>query len=230
VTAVYAHRGASTEYPENTLAAFRRAMELGAAGIELDVHLSADGVPVVIHDWTVDRTKDGIGLVSEMTITELKSLDAGGGEKIPTLAEVLDLMGNELHLGIEVKANKVAEAVVREIRGRNIRCTILSFDWNTLRYVRMQDPDVELWVTTIVASEEAIAVAKELGATALSVFHNALDEDIAGYLKEQDLGFWVRTVNEPERALTCAGWGAIGICTDDPAAIQQTLGERHPQT
>ncbi len=72
---IYAHRGASAEFPENTLAAFRRALELAVEAIELDVHLSADGVPVVIHDQTVDRTTDGSGAVHEMTVVELQALD-----------------------------------------------------------------------------------------------------------------------------------------------------------
>ena len=96
-----AHRGASRVAPANTLAAFEKAAELGADGIELDVHLSADGVPVVIHDFTVDATTDGSGRVGDLTLTRLKELDAGSsfsldfaGERIPTLAEVLDSVSN----------------------------------------------------------------------------------------------------------------------------------------
>ena len=94
---ILAHRGASAEAPENTLVAFRRARELGADGVELDVTLTRDHVPVVIHDDTVDRTTDGHGSVSAMTVLEIKHLDAGKwksqeflGEAIPTLAEVFD--------------------------------------------------------------------------------------------------------------------------------------------
>jgi glycerophosphoryl diester phosphodiesterase len=230
VTAVYAHRGASTEYPENTLAAFRRALELSAGGIELDVHLSADGVPMVIHDWTVDRTTDRFGLVSEMTFDELQSLNAGEGEKIPTLGQVLDLIGDKLCVNIEVKANEAGAAVLRELQGRNTPALILSFDWNVLRYVRSQDADVVIWPIAIAATDEAINVARDLRAPALAILHKAIDEDIVAQLKEQGLGLWVWTVNDQQRARIYADWGVIGICTDDPVTIQQALQERLLQT
>ena len=83
---IIAHRGASEEEPENTLRALRRAIELGADMVELDVHLSRDGHPVVIHDFRVDATTDGAGEVSALTLAELRRLDAGRGERIPTLS------------------------------------------------------------------------------------------------------------------------------------------------
>lgn len=107
---VFGHRGAPRQAPENTLAAFRRAAELGADGIELDVHLSADGVPVVIHNTKVDATTDGTGYVSHLTRAQLKALDAGthfdaafAGERIPTLREVLAEVGQDLLINIELK-------------------------------------------------------------------------------------------------------------------------------
>jgi glycerophosphoryl diester phosphodiesterase len=108
---IFAHRGASRRAPENTLAAFAAAMEVGADGVELDVHLSADGVPVVIHNARVDATTDGVGWVNDMTLDALKRLDAGvpmggefAGETIPTLEEVLNLVGDRLLINIELKA------------------------------------------------------------------------------------------------------------------------------
>ena len=101
---VLAHRGASAYAPENTIAAFRLAHELGADGIELDVQLTRDKIPVVIHDDTVDRTTDGKGLVRELTIAEIARLDAGtwktedfAGEGIPTLAQVFEALSDWLH-------------------------------------------------------------------------------------------------------------------------------------
>lgn len=222
---VYAHRGASAEFPENTLAAFSRAIELGVYGIELDVHLSSDGVPVIIHDDSVDRTTNGTGSVKDVTVEELQKLDAGDGEKIPTLAEVLDLVGDKLHVDIEVKANRAGAAVLDEVRGRDTRWLISSFDWDVLRYVRSQDADAELWPLTIGASDDAIAVVRELDAKALAILHAGLDDDIVAMLREEGVGFWVWTVNDPDRAKTCVEWGAIGICTDDPATIQRALSQ-----
>ncbi|MBN1485023.1 MAG: hypothetical protein JXA37_09900 [Chloroflexia bacterium] len=105
-----AHRGASDKAPENTLVAFQRALELGADALEFDVHLTADGQVVVIHDATVDRTTDGSGEVAEMTLEVLRQLDAGvsthsrfAGQPIPTLAEVVELTTERIGLFIEVK-------------------------------------------------------------------------------------------------------------------------------
>ncbi|MCL7455038.1 MAG: hypothetical protein M8467_18535, partial [Anaerolineae bacterium] len=86
-----AHRGASAYEPENTLRAFERAIQMGATMLELDVHLSRDGYPVVLHDPDLSRTTGGTGQVSEWNLAELRRLDAGQGERVPTLAEVVDL-------------------------------------------------------------------------------------------------------------------------------------------
>lgn len=220
---VYGHRGAPAEYPENTLAGFRRALELGVEGIELDVHLSEDGVPVVIHDDTVGRTTNGQGNVADLTVAELRALDAGNGEHVPTLAEVLDLVGPQVLVDIEVKANEAGEAVLREVEGRNLRWLISSFDWDVLRYVRSVDSEAELWVLTPAATDEALETVKEVGASTLAIWEKALDEEIVGMLREKGVPFWPWTVNDPRRARQLVEWGAIGICTDDPAGIQAAL-------
>jgi glycerophosphoryl diester phosphodiesterase len=220
---VYGHRGAAAEYPENTLPGFRRALELGIEGIELDVHLSKDGVPVVIHDETVDRTTNGNGAVADLTVAELRALDAGDGEHVPTLAEVLDLVGDELVVDIEVKANAAGEAVLDEVRGRDTRWLISSFDWDVLRYVRSVDKDAEIWVLALGATDDALETVEELGATALALWQRAIDEDIAKMLIEKSIPFWPWTVNDPEQARQLLEWGAFGICTDEPTKLQEAL-------
>jgi glycerophosphoryl diester phosphodiesterase len=116
---VWAHRGASGLAPENTLAAFSLAEQLGADGIELDVHLSRDGVPVVMHDETVDRTTDYRGAIADFSLSTLQTLDAGrwfdrkfAGEPVPTLAEVLSWADNRLRLNIEIKSPQAGRAVL----------------------------------------------------------------------------------------------------------------------
>ncbi len=120
----FAHRGASARAPENTLAAFEEAIRLGVDAIELDVHLSADGVPVVIHDDTVDRTTDGRGAVAALPLAALRRLDAGSwfgarfrGERIPTLEEALDCARRRCGLNIEIKEARRGTAR-RARRGR----------------------------------------------------------------------------------------------------------------
>jgi len=109
---IIAHRGGSFETPENTLKAFANAIAMGAHKIELDIHLSSDGVPVVIHDDTLDRTTNATGPVREKTAAELGAVDAGEGEHVPTLAEVFALVGDRIPLSLEIKA---AEAVAASV-------------------------------------------------------------------------------------------------------------------
>src|SRR5688500_12137176 len=108
---IYAHRGASVNHPENTLRAFRQALAIGVDGIELDVHATADGIPVVIHDRDVERTTNGAGYVDEMPLERLETFDADG-ERVPTLAEVLALVGDAAHLDVEIKGSDIERAVL----------------------------------------------------------------------------------------------------------------------
>lgn len=222
---IYAHRGASTEFPENTLPAFARAVELGADGIELDVHLSKDGVTVVIHDDTVDRTTDGTGDVSSLTAAELGALDAGGGSPVPTLADVLSLVSGKLHVDIEVKAAAAADAVLIETaRHGNLEFAISSFDHDVLRHVRSVDPEVELWPLTPVISDEVIATAVALGSPQIAIYDKFLNAEIVDFVRSRGLGCWVWTVNDPDRAQSFATMGVVGLCTDDPAALLTRFG------
>ncbi len=146
-----AHRGYSAIAPENTLASFQSALEQPIIGVEFDVHLSADGVPVVIHDTTVDRTTNGQGKVAEKTVPELQTLDAGSWfdsrfsqEKIPTLAEVLEFFAfSQVHLYIELKypqtwSHEGAKKVIERLEKWRERCTILSFDHHFIQQYRNQ--------------------------------------------------------------------------------------------
>jgi len=151
-----AHRGASSAAPPNTLAAFEKAAELGADGIEFDVHLSADGVPVVIHDFTVDDTTDGRGRVADLTLAQLEQLDAGSsfdpafaGERIPTLTQVLETCGNRLLLNIELKDLSLRDsglerAVIAQVErhGLNDRVILSSFNPFSLRRAKKIAPHI----------------------------------------------------------------------------------------
>ena len=111
-----AHRGASAYEPENTLRAFARAIEMGATMLELDVHLSRDGHLVVIHDPDLSRTTDGSGSAGDMSLAEIQRLDAGLGEHVPTLAEVIELVRGRAQLYIEMKGQQTPAAVVDTLR------------------------------------------------------------------------------------------------------------------
>jgi len=223
---IYAHRGASREYPENTIAAFRRAVELGVPGIELDVHLAADGVPVVLHDETVDRTTGRAGAVASFTSAELGAMDAGGGQGIPTLAEVIALVEGRTRLNIEVKAAAAGDAVLAVVAEHPaLDWAISSFDWDVLRHIRRASPEATLWPLSIAATEEAIALAQEIDATQLNLLDQAVDADIVRFLGDLGIESWIWTVNDPDRAAALVAWGATGICTDDPALMVRQLGQ-----
>src|ERR687886_2515618 len=151
---VVGHRGAMGHCPENTLASFERALELGADWIELDVHLSRDGALVVIHDESLDRTTDGHGLVKDHTLAELKRLDAGAwfgaafaGQGIPTLDEVLVWAGErDTIVDIEIKNAPIyyagiEEAVIRTLDryGMTERAIVISFDHRSVARVKTTD-------------------------------------------------------------------------------------------
>jgi glycerophosphoryl diester phosphodiesterase len=113
---VFAHRGCKGSEPENTLRSFRRALELGAPGIELDAQRTADGIPAVIHDRRLERTTDGFGRVAELSMNDIRHFDAGKGETVPTLHEAVDLIAGKALLNIEIKSAGITETVIDIIR------------------------------------------------------------------------------------------------------------------
>ena len=139
-----AHRGASARYPENTLASFRAAVEAGAGGLELDVHLTRDGHPVVTHDASVDRTTDGFGAVAGMTLAEVRRLDAGGSgrpdERVPTLREVLSAFPG-IFVNVDIKdihlpgVEGIVLGILREARATG-RVLVASASYRALRRFR----------------------------------------------------------------------------------------------
>ncbi|MBC2712014.1 MAG: glycerophosphodiester phosphodiesterase [Desulfosarcina sp.] len=169
-----AHRGCSARYPENTLAAFKGAIDAGAHMIELDVNLSKDRQLVVIHDKTVDRTTSGTGAVNAFTLTQLSQLDAGSwfdprfnAERLPTLAQVLDEVKGHMLVNIEIKpeafeAQGPADAVERQvldmIREKKMRDDVLvsSFEWQVLENLRKLEPGIALGLLSDVPADESL--------------------------------------------------------------------------
>ncbi len=153
---VFGHRGASASAPENTLPAFQAAIEQGADGVELDVQLSADGVPVVIHDDTVDRTTDGHGRVTGLSLAELRALDAGrfrgnafAGTRIPTLDEVFELARGHLLVNVELKIDDTRDAglekrVVETIARHAMRDQVIVSSFNPVSLWRLRRLDPAL--------------------------------------------------------------------------------------
>ncbi len=158
-----AHRGASAYAPENTRAAFRLGLEMGAHGLETDLRYTRDGVVVLMHDAAVDRTTDGHGEVAALTWEEVRRLDAGGsfgrdwaGERVPSLSEFLDEFAYRTHLALELKSDALEAVVARELRARGLgdSVTVTAFEWGRLERMQVELPAVRTGYLAA-ASDEA---------------------------------------------------------------------------
>jgi glycerophosphoryl diester phosphodiesterase len=229
----YAHRGASAEAPENTLAAFRRALEVGADGIELDVHLAADGVPVVIHDATVERTTDAVGLVADWRADELATVDAGrwfapafAGEGVPTLAEVLKLVAGRLRVNVEIKAAAVVPALLALLpRFPETEVILSCFDRAVTAQLRRADPHLPLAVLAEGPSwHRLIPEAVALRASALHLHAGMVTRPLMGAARAAGLPVYVWTVDDAGEARTLIRAGVSGLFSNDPGRLRGQVG------
>jgi glycerophosphoryl diester phosphodiesterase len=225
-----AHRGASGSMPENTHAAFAAAVVLGADAIELDCQLSADGVPVVIHDETLERTTSGIGPVRATPWNELACLDAGAwfgaafaGERIPRLDDVLTQLDGRIVLNIEIKsARDVGQieaplvALVRE-HGALPWVIFSSFHEAAVRNVRAAALDATLGILwDRRPADGAIALAEELGARCIVPSRRLVTPDLIAAAHARDLGVWVWTVNDVAEMRRLVDDGVDALFSDYP--------------
>lgn len=237
---IIAHRGASKKAPENTMASFKKALELGANGIELDVHLSSDGHLVVTHDEQLERTSNGKGLVKDKSLDELKSLDFGSwfspefkNEKIPTLEEVLDLLDNwDGLLNIEIKNGPIfysgiEEAVSQAIMShkRANRTIISSFNHYSLVEIRKLNPAIITAPLYMAGIFEPWEYARRLGSVAIHpLFYNIVPEVVRG-CKLNNIGVNPFTVDQPEHIKAMVAAGVDGIITNVPDVALKIVKE-----
>lgn len=228
---IFGHRGVPAERLENTLPSFERALELGCDGIELDVWLSRDGIPAVIHDDTVDRTTDGTGRIVEFTMHQLRELTAGGSY-VPSLGEVLSLVGERAVINVELKDSHAVTAAIDEVSEHpSARVFYSAEDEASLRAVRTYDPDAQLYPLSYPDRlDHALALAQDIGVTGISVSHEGLTRDHVKQIHARGLVVWVWTVNDAALASTLRDWGVDAVCTDDPSALRQTLRAVHGST
>ena len=225
-----AHRGASGNAPENTLAAFRKAIEIGVDAVELDLHGTADGEVVVIHDASLDRTTDRAGLVNQTSLEIIKCADAGGwfapefaGEPVPTLIEALECIGKKTVALLEIKDPLIAEAVVAKIREtQTLNLTvIISFHTSVLQTVRALEPRIPTgWLigshNTHVPPEQLCQQLGELGSSLLNVDHQLITAEFAYEIRRRGIALWCWTVDEIARMREMKALGVQGITSNHP--------------
>ena len=237
---VIAHRGASAEAPENTVASARLAWEQEAEAVEVDVYLSKDKKIVVIHDNNTRRTGGENKLVSQTTYKELAKLDVGSwkdakyqGEKIPLLADIIQTIPRKKRLFVEVKCGKeIVPRLKKLLRNHPKRdqIDIISFKKEVLVEVRKSLPDLNTyWVlggTSLERMKEVIREAEDVGITGLDVHHSLLSPPYVKLYQEAKLPIYVWTVNSTLRTRDIANLGLRGITTDRPAVIRATMEGR----
>jgi glycerophosphoryl diester phosphodiesterase len=251
MTVVVAHRGASGHVPEDTMDAFRLAVEMGADAIELEVHLTADGQLAVIHDDTLDRTTDASGAVHLLKMGEIGKADAGAqfpgadgsfpfrerGLRVPTLPEVMAWLPDGVGLVVEIKARAAVEATVEALRGSAVRdagrATVISFDEAAIDAAHDVDPELPTGYLLVPAQpfEPALRWAVEHGHGAVHVWDGDLGLDPVPMLAQAQaygriVGCYV--VNDLERMQHLSAYGLWGFVTDLPDVGRQALGPRSP--
>lgn len=230
-----AHRGASGIAPENTLTAFDKAIEIGVDGIELDLHGTADGEIVVIHDHSLDRTTDMCGLINHTTLAEIKQADAGAwfkpqfrGETIPTLEAALVCIATESIAVLEIKDSSITQAVVQKVIEMSLleRVVIISFNIDDIHTVRAIEPRIPTgWlIGSNNGHRNPIQLCQKLctlGSSLLNVNHQLITEEFAYEVRRRGITLWSWTVDDVDRMRQLRDVGVQGITSNHPEHFQK---------
>ena len=229
--AIFAHRGASHYAPENTLAAFEIALQQQADGIELDVQLTADDQVVVIHDALLNRTTDGSGKVSQQTLKEIRQWDAGEGLKIPTLEEVLALIGDQAILNIELKrssrkADQLPKVIIDLIQKYGLAHSVLlsSFDPYLLLCSRQVMPEIRLGILYspgLAGHLKNNMYSPRIQPYSLHPHYSLVTPHLLESARERGQVVYAWTVNKPKKMRKLFAMGIDGIITDDPLTARK---------
>lgn len=238
MTQCIGHRGAAGHAPENTLVSMRKAMEIGVHGLEFDIHRTRDGVLVVIHDATVDRTTNGKGTVGELTLAELRQFDAGSwmapgfaGEPIPTLEELAQAVPDPIRLFLEMKAGNdvypgIEEQVAQFLQERNLvnRTNVSSFDHFVLKHMVELLPGLETGMLYSNRPVDPVGMSRACGATAIHTSWRHASADMVAQAHAAGLTVNAWTANTPEAIAHCLNVGVDGIITDYPDRVAAAKG------
>ena len=220
------HRGNPAEHPENTLASFRSAIDLGVDMIECDVHMSADGELVVIHDHTLDRTTNGSGLVAQHTLAELRELDAGGGERLPVLAEVSQLARDRVGLCVEIKQIPIPypdleEKLLAQLRDLDTldQTAVVSFHHGAVRRLKELEPRLAVGVLEGARPIDPVGILRSADAEIYSPHYGAMDPELVEQVHAAGgvVGVW--TVDDAAAVAWCHACRPDSVFTNRPREI-----------
>jgi len=237
---VTSHAACKGHAPENTVAGIEAALRLGADAIEIDVHCTSDGVPVLIHDDTVDRTTDGAGNIHDMTLDVARTLDAGArqfvpqfqGAMIPTLAEVLDLTKGRALLQIEIKQRDIEEHVAQVVRdaGAIPDCEVHSFWPQVVQQMRAAEPRMAAALLTdgrrVADWHDFFGFALSLNAQGVSVYHSWATRERVRQGQKRGLTFMVWTVDDEADMRAMVDAGVDSICSNFPDVVRGIVESR----
>jgi glycerophosphoryl diester phosphodiesterase len=220
------HRGAMGHAPENTLLSMEKALELGVPWIELDVY-EVEGRLIVIHDDTLERTTNGAGYVPDQTFEYLRSLDAGKGQKIPTLDEVFDLVQQRAGINIELKGPDTAEPVALFIDKHRLRgwtdeeILVSSFHHRELRKIKGLDNQIRIGLLISKIPDKYAALAEEMGAFSVHVSLKHIKRAFVQDAHRRGLKVYVYTVNQPDDIERMRSLGVDGVFTNYPERVMK---------
>lgn len=218
---IIGHRGAPAEEPENTRSSFQRALDLGAAAVELDVQLTRDGRLAVIHDETLERTTNGHGRVRDFDLADLKELDAGRGEPIPALEEVLELARGRAQLAVELKQPEAASALLEVFRKHQAfeAATVISFWHPAVKALKEAEPRLHTGVLMVGCPADPVALAHAARADTLVLNYRYVDRELVKAAHRQEIGVIVWNIDDPEILEPYLSLNLEAICTNRPREI-----------
>lgn len=218
---IMGHRGAPAYEPENTLRSIRRALKMGVAAVEVDVQLTRDGLLVVIHDDTLDRTTNGHGAVQDFTFAELRALDAGKGEPIPSLKEVVDLIKGRAHLVVELKQPEAAPALLQFFQDHLIfdAAQVISFWHPVLKTLKEQEPRLRTGVLMVGCPADPAGLARAARAETLVLNYRYVNRELVDAAHRQGIRVIVWNIDDPEILKPYLALNLDAIGTNRPQEI-----------
>lgn len=233
---IIAHRGASSVAPENTLKAFQKAIDLSADFLEFDVHQSKDGEIVIMHDGNTFRTTGYLGSISNLTLQELKKLDCGEGERIPTLVELIKIARGKVNLNCEMKARGIEEKVIKILKEEKIieDTIISSFKHDILLKIQKLEPQIRLasleptrsgWVKSWMSIKQMLRVAIENKFYAINPYYKLVDLNFVEKAHKNEIKIFPWTVNSVSSIRKLINLGVDGIITNKINRVKLVMNE-----